>query len=66
MKPAPMLNIPDVDFTEFVDKKVLENLLCHPELLGTWIDGYGIERNDRKQLKKQILSVGSFQKVLYL
>tara|TARA_R110002073_G_scaffold3952_1_gene26412 strand:+ start:633 stop:3020 length:2388 start_codon:yes stop_codon:yes gene_type:complete len=37
-------------FKEIIDKKLLENLLCHPELLGTWIDGYGIERNDRKQL----------------
>ena len=39
-------------FNETIDKKKVENLLSHPELLGSWIDGYGIERNDREQIIK--------------
>tara|TARA_R110000787_G_scaffold234800_1_gene341653 strand:+ start:1616 stop:4012 length:2397 start_codon:yes stop_codon:yes gene_type:complete len=40
------------DFTEFINKKLLEKLLSRPELLGTWTDGYGVERDDRQALIK--------------
>jgi len=37
-------------FTETIDKKLLEKLLCNPDLLTTWTDDSGIEHNDKKQL----------------
>ena len=37
-------------FTESIDKKTLEKLLANKELLTTWTDDLGIERDDKKQL----------------
>ena len=37
-------------FKEHVDKKLLEKILCYPDLLTTWEDNNGIERDDKKQL----------------
>jgi len=37
-------------FKEYVDKKLLEKILCYPDLLTTWEDNNGIERDDKKQL----------------
>ena len=37
-------------FNESIDKKLLERLLSHPELLTTWVDESGVEHDDKKQL----------------
>ena len=48
MKTASLLT--SMTFKEYVDKKILEKILSHPDLLTTWTDNRGIERDDKKQL----------------
>lgn len=45
-----MTILTETDFTETIDKKLLEKLLCNPDLLTTWTDDNGVERDDKKQL----------------
>ena len=40
----------EMKFTETIDKKLLESLLCNKDLLTTWTDQQGIERSDEQQL----------------
>ena len=48
MKTSSLLT--STPFKEYVDKKLLEKILCYPDLLTTWTDNRGIERDDKKQL----------------
>ena len=48
MKTSSLLT--SMPFKEYVDKKILEKILCYPDLLTTWTDNRGIERDDKKQL----------------
>ena len=45
-----MSSLTTITFEETIDIKILERLLANPDLLTTWIDDNGVERDDRKQL----------------
>ena len=45
-----MTILTETDFTETINKKLLEKLLCNPDLLTSWTDDNGVERDDKKQL----------------
>ena len=45
-----MSNLITENFTEIIDKKILEKLLCNPDLLTSWTDENGAEHDDKKQL----------------
>ena len=47
----------EMKFTETIDKKLLESLLCNKDLLTTWTDQQGIERSDEKQLVNILHSI---------
>ena len=45
------------EFTETIDKNIIEKLLSHPELLGSWTDSNGIKHEDKHQLIKLLNSM---------
>jgi len=47
----------ETNFTETIDKNIIEKLLSHPELLGSWTDSNGIKHEDKHQLIKLLNSM---------